>query len=95
MAEYRRREIQVRAVRQPGSGCGQHPAPGRCPGHPAAAALSPGSQIANIRDIQTGLRECARFYSELRQLGAPIDTVDIGGGLGVDYEAPVPAAAAQ
>ena len=45
-----------------------------------------GSQIANIRDIQTGLRECARFYSELRQLGAPIDTVDIGGGLGVDYE---------
>ncbi len=45
-----------------------------------------GSQIANIRDIQTGLRECARFYSELRQLGAPIETVDIGGGLGVDYE---------
>ena len=45
-----------------------------------------GSQIANIRDIQTGLRECARFYSELRNLGAPIGTVDIGGGLGVDYE---------
>ena len=45
-----------------------------------------GSQIANIRDIQTGLRECARFYSELRHLGAPIGTVDIGGGLGVDYE---------
>lgn len=45
-----------------------------------------GSQIANIRDIQTGLRECARFYSELHQLGAPIGTVDIGGGLGVDYE---------
>lgn len=45
-----------------------------------------GSQIANIRDIQTGLRECARFYTELRQMGAPIATVDIGGGLGVDYE---------
>lgn len=45
-----------------------------------------GSQIANIRDIQTGLRECARFYSELYHLGAPIGTVDIGGGLGVDYE---------
>ena len=45
-----------------------------------------GSQIANIRDIQTGLRECARFYSELRQMGAPVGTVDIGGGLGVDYE---------
>lgn len=45
-----------------------------------------GSQIANIRDIQTGLKECARFYSELHSLGAPIGTVDIGGGLGVDYE---------
>ena len=45
-----------------------------------------GSQIANIRDIQTGLRECARFYTELHAMGAPIGTVDIGGGLGVDYE---------
>ncbi|MET4027021.1 arginine decarboxylase [Marinobacter sp. MBR-99] len=45
-----------------------------------------GSQIANIRDIQTGLKECARFYTELHRLGAPVSTVDIGGGLGVDYE---------
>ncbi|MGE6780797.1 biosynthetic arginine decarboxylase [Vreelandella titanicae] len=45
-----------------------------------------GSQIANIRDIQRGLRECARFYQNLMQLGAPIDTVDVGGGLGIDYE---------
>lgn len=45
-----------------------------------------GSQIANIRDIQMGLRECARFYAELRQLGAPVDVVDVGGGLGIDYE---------
>ena len=45
-----------------------------------------GSQIANIRDIQRGLRECARFYQSLIELGAPIDTVDVGGGLGVDYE---------
>ncbi|TVP53911.1 MAG: biosynthetic arginine decarboxylase [Halomonadaceae bacterium] len=45
-----------------------------------------GSQIANIRDIQTGLRECGRFYQSLRQAGAPLDVVDIGGGLGVDYE---------
>lgn len=45
-----------------------------------------GSQIANIQDIQTGLRECARYYRELRQAGAPVDTIDIGGGLGVDYE---------
>ncbi|MEQ5800720.1 biosynthetic arginine decarboxylase [Halomonas sp. H10-9-1] len=45
-----------------------------------------GSQIANIRDIQRGLRECARFYQSLIELGAPVDTVDVGGGLGVDYE---------
>ncbi|QFU03095.1 Biosynthetic arginine decarboxylase [Halomonas sp. THAF5a] len=45
-----------------------------------------GSQIANIRDIQRGLRECARFYQSLVELGAPVDTVDVGGGLGIDYE---------
>lgn len=45
-----------------------------------------GSQIANIRDIQLGLRECARYYVDLRNLNVPIDTVDVGGGLGVDYE---------
>jgi len=45
-----------------------------------------GSQVANIRDFQGALREAARLYSQLRALGAPIDTVDVGGGLGVDYE---------
>ncbi len=45
-----------------------------------------GSQLANIRDIQTGMNEVARYYSELRRLGAPIHKVDVGGGLGVDYE---------
>ncbi|MBL0615908.1 biosynthetic arginine decarboxylase [Aeromonas veronii] len=45
-----------------------------------------GSQIANIRDIQGGIRECGRFYVELRRLGANIEVVDVGGGLGVDYE---------
>lgn len=45
-----------------------------------------GSQVANVRDIQRGLREAARFYVDLRRLGAPVDCVDVGGGLGVDYE---------
>ncbi len=45
-----------------------------------------GSQIANVRDIHRGMREVARFYTELRRLGAPLDVVDVGGGLGVDYE---------
>ena len=45
-----------------------------------------GSQIANIRDIQTGLREYARYYTELHSMGVPIKVIDVGGGLGVDYE---------
>lgn len=45
-----------------------------------------GSQIANIRDIQRGLKECARFYAELMKYGAHIRCVDVGGGLGIDYE---------
>jgi arginine decarboxylase len=45
-----------------------------------------GSQIANINDIQRGLRECARFFAELHMQGAAIEFVDVGGGLGVDYE---------
>ena len=45
-----------------------------------------GSQIANIRDIQRGMREVARYYAELRALGIPLANVDVGGGLGIDYE---------
>lgn len=45
-----------------------------------------GSQIANIRDIYKGMRECARYYAELRALGVEISTVDVGGGLAVDYD---------
>ncbi len=45
-----------------------------------------GSQVANIRDIQQALREAGRYYAELRALGAPIQTIDIGGGLGIDYD---------
>ena len=45
-----------------------------------------GSQIANIRDIHRALRECARHFAELTQLNVPLNTVDVGGGLGVDYE---------
>jgi arginine decarboxylase len=45
-----------------------------------------GSQLPNIRDIQRGLREAGRHYAELRRLGADIRCVDVGGGLGVDYE---------
>ncbi|MCH2042145.1 MAG: biosynthetic arginine decarboxylase [Saccharospirillaceae bacterium] len=45
-----------------------------------------GSQLANIRDIQTGLGECSRIFAELVKLGVPVQWLDVGGGLGVDYE---------
>jgi arginine decarboxylase len=45
-----------------------------------------GSQISNVRDIANGMREATRYFVELSQLGAKITHVDVGGGLGVDYE---------
>ena len=45
-----------------------------------------GSQIANIADYRRGFREAIRYYGELRALGLPVDHVDVGGGLGVDYD---------
>ncbi|HEY8553635.1 MAG TPA: biosynthetic arginine decarboxylase [Burkholderiales bacterium] len=45
-----------------------------------------GSQIANVQHILAGMREAARYYAELRAVGAEIAVVNVGGGLGVDYE---------
>jgi len=45
-----------------------------------------GSQISNIRDIQNGLGETAQFLVQLTKLGISIQAIDVGGGLGVDYE---------
>jgi arginine decarboxylase len=45
-----------------------------------------GSQITDIRYIKSGLSEVARFYAELRALGVDVTHVDVGGGLGVDYD---------
>jgi arginine decarboxylase len=45
-----------------------------------------GSQIPDIRFIKAGLTEVARFYVELRNMGVDVSHVDVGGGLGVDYD---------
>lgn len=45
-----------------------------------------GSQISNVRDIANGMREATRYFIELSKLGARISHVDVGGGLGIDYE---------
>jgi arginine decarboxylase len=45
-----------------------------------------GSQITKIRKFKNALRECAQFFVQIRKLGCTIEYVDIGGGLGVDYD---------
>jgi len=45
-----------------------------------------GSQISNVRDIANGMREATRYLVEVSRLGCPIRYMDVGGGLGVDYE---------
>jgi arginine decarboxylase len=45
-----------------------------------------GSQISNVRDIAQGMREATRHFVELSRLGVDIRFMDVGGGLGVDYE---------
>ena len=45
-----------------------------------------GSQVTKIRMIKNALREASQFYVELKKMGCGIQFVDIGGGLGVDYD---------
>jgi arginine decarboxylase len=45
-----------------------------------------GSQIPNIRIVKGALNEAARIYSELVKAGAGLEYLDVGGGLGVDYD---------
>lgn len=45
-----------------------------------------GSQITDIRYIKAGLQEISRYYAELRKMGVNVTHVDVGGGLGVDYD---------
>ncbi len=45
-----------------------------------------GSQITKIRRIKNALREATQFYVQLCKMGFDIEFIDIGGGLGVDYD---------
>jgi len=45
-----------------------------------------GSQITKISRIKTALREASQFYVQMHALGFKVEFVDIGGGLGVDYD---------
>jgi arginine decarboxylase len=45
-----------------------------------------GSQITDIRKVKDAIREAGRVYAKLRALGVPIRYLNLGGGLGVDYD---------
>ncbi len=45
-----------------------------------------GSQVPSIQSIKSSLKEGARFYVELYKMGAGLKYIDVGGGLGIDYD---------
>lgn len=45
-----------------------------------------GSQVPSIQSIKSSLKEGARFYTELYKMGAGLKYIDVGGGLGIDYD---------
>ena len=45
-----------------------------------------GSQVTNIRSIKKALQEVSSTFISLREMGAPLEFLDVGGGLGVDYD---------
>ncbi len=45
-----------------------------------------GSQVPNIQAIKKATVEAARFYCELSKMGFPMRLLDVGGGLGIDYD---------
>ncbi|TMQ35424.1 MAG: biosynthetic arginine decarboxylase, partial [Planctomycetota bacterium] len=45
-----------------------------------------GSQITNIRNVKNALNEAARVYAELSRIGGNVRYLDVGGGLGIDYD---------
>jgi arginine decarboxylase len=45
-----------------------------------------GSQITDIRKVKNAVREAARIYAKVRKLGVDVSYLDVGGGLGIDYD---------
>ena len=46
----------------------------------------PGSQLQDIRRVKDAINELAHVYAELKLLGAGLEYIDVGGGLGIDYD---------
>ncbi len=45
-----------------------------------------GSQVPDILTVKKAVQEASRFYAKLHKMGFPVEYMDVGGGLGVDYD---------
>ncbi|CAN5483757.1 biosynthetic arginine decarboxylase [soil metagenome] len=45
-----------------------------------------GSQLTDIKRIKNAMKEAARTYAKIHQMGIPVDYLDVGGGMAVDYD---------
>ena len=45
-----------------------------------------GSQVPDILIVKRAVREAARYYAKLRKMGHPVEYLDVGGGLAIDYD---------
>ena len=54
-----------------------------------------GSQVGDIRRIKAAVNELAHIYCELVKQGAGLDTIDVGGGMGIDYDGSLSTSAAS
>ena len=45
-----------------------------------------GSQVPDIRTVKKAVQEASRVYAKLRKMGFPLQYLDVGGGMGVDYD---------
>ena len=53
---------------------------------PLIVARGRGSQITDVKRVKNAMKEAARVYAKIRQMQIEVEYLDIGGGLGVDYD---------
>ena len=87
MGDQRRRKRQVRSF-DGRAGRRERLAErgGSCPHALALVHFHVGSQVPDIGTIKRATKEAARFYSKLQKMGHEMGYLDVGGGLGVDYD---------
>ena len=82
-----RRPLEVRPVlERDGGGDEFHARRRTCSTASSCCTSTSARQITAIRSVKNALREAGRFYVELVTPGAPLQYLDVGGGLGVDYD---------